>query len=242
MFWKLRNSLNSWVYDRFFAKYLDLSSCGPVVSFTFDDFPSSALLNGGKILEKHGVKGTYYLAPGLYEACTEVGNIVSRKDVYKCREAGHEIGHHTYSHLDCSAASKDEILADILRADMDLGRIKTENFSFPFGRSNIKSKKLLTNRFKSCRGISAGINSGMIDAADLKSNAIYSRNRNLDALTQLIIDTKKNGGWLIFYTHDVTQSPGLYGCTENDFEYVVDTVIDNGISIATVEEVINRFR
>ena len=57
----------------------------------------------------------------------------------------------------------------------------------------------------------------------------------------MIVDTKINGGWLIFYTHDVTQSPGPYGCTENDFEYIVNAVIDNGVSIATVEEVINRF-
>lgn len=241
MFWRLRNSINNWVYDRFYAKYIDLSSYGPVVSFTFDDFPSSALLNGGRILDKHGAKGTYYLAPGLYETNTDVGDIVSIKGVYRCREAGHEIGHHTYSHLDCSAASKKEIMADILKADIDLGDIKTENFSFPFGRSNIKSKKLLAKRFKSCRGIGAGINSGKIDAADLKSNAIYSRSRNLDVLTQMIVDTKINGGWLIFYTHDVTQSPGPYGCTENDFEYIVNAVIDNGVSIATVEEVINRF-
>jgi len=241
MFWGLRTSINNFIYDRLFAKHVDLSDCGPVVSFTFDDFPGSALLNGGKILERHGAKGTYYLAPGLCETSTEVGDIISREDIYKCYESGHEIGHHTYSHLDCSEASKDEIMADILKADKDLGEIKTENFSFPFGRSNTRSKRILGKRFKSCRGINAGINSGIIDAADLKSNAIYSRDGNLDSLTKMIIDTKKNGGWLIFYTHDVTQSPGPYGCTENDFEYIVEAVMDNGVPVATVEEVINKY-
>ena len=32
----------------------------PLVSFTFDDFPRSALLQGGEILSDHGLKGTFF--------------------------------------------------------------------------------------------------------------------------------------------------------------------------------------
>jgi peptidoglycan/xylan/chitin deacetylase (PgdA/CDA1 family) len=32
-----------------------------IVSFTFDDFPSSAVSNGARLLEDHGARGTFYL-------------------------------------------------------------------------------------------------------------------------------------------------------------------------------------
>ena len=34
----------------------------PVVSFTFDDFPRSALTVGGRVLRAHGWAGTYFTA------------------------------------------------------------------------------------------------------------------------------------------------------------------------------------
>jgi len=240
MLWRIRNSIENFVYNRFYAQHVDIADSSPVVTFTFDDFPESAFFNGGRLLEKYGARGTFYLAPGLYEQITRVGKIISRTDINKCIEVGHEIGHHTYSHLDCSTAKRNEIIADIEKANIDLGVLKTENFSFPFGRSNIKSKKILRNYFKSCRGIQSGINRGIIDTLNLKSNAIYLKNNNLDSLKQLIIDVKKNGGWLIFYTHDVTQTPGSYGCTEENLECLINAVIESDINIATVEEVLAK--
>src|SRR5438067_1641036 len=37
----------------------------PLISFTFDDFPRSALKTAGRILEEHGIFGTYYGSLGL---------------------------------------------------------------------------------------------------------------------------------------------------------------------------------
>src|SRR5262249_55413132 len=36
----------------------------PLVSFTFDDVPDSAYLNGASILEECGIRGTFYIAAG----------------------------------------------------------------------------------------------------------------------------------------------------------------------------------
>ncbi|MCK5746536.1 MAG: polysaccharide deacetylase, partial [Oricola sp.] len=36
----------------------DVETDVPIVSFTFDDVPDSALFEGAAILEKHGVRGT----------------------------------------------------------------------------------------------------------------------------------------------------------------------------------------
>src|SRR5262249_53443030 len=47
------------------AKTVKMSNRRPVVSFTFDDFPRSAALNGARILERQDARGTFYAA-GAY--------------------------------------------------------------------------------------------------------------------------------------------------------------------------------
>jgi peptidoglycan/xylan/chitin deacetylase (PgdA/CDA1 family) len=38
-----------------------LAGLRPVGSITFDDFPKSAWTQGGAVLAKHGMRGTYYI-------------------------------------------------------------------------------------------------------------------------------------------------------------------------------------
>jgi peptidoglycan/xylan/chitin deacetylase (PgdA/CDA1 family) len=48
----------------------------PMISFTFDDFPRSALHVAGRILEDHGIAGTYYVSLGLMGTLTpDRGNV-----------------------------------------------------------------------------------------------------------------------------------------------------------------------
>src|SRR5205823_2244619 len=48
-----------------FRRPFVISPTRPLISFTFDDFPRSALLAGGAILNRFGVAGTYYVSLGL---------------------------------------------------------------------------------------------------------------------------------------------------------------------------------
>ena len=56
-----RRKVASLVYKRPFS----ICPQRPLISFTFDDFPQSALSNGGAILNRFGVAGTYYAALDL---------------------------------------------------------------------------------------------------------------------------------------------------------------------------------
>jgi hypothetical protein len=44
-----------------FARTVAMRNRRAIVSFTFDDFPSSAVSNGARLLEDHGARGTFYL-------------------------------------------------------------------------------------------------------------------------------------------------------------------------------------
>src|SRR5687767_290827 len=70
----------------------------PLISFTFDDFPRSALETGGDILRQRGLRGTYYVALGLLGQTTAVGDICNHDDLAAAFTDGHEIGCHTFAH------------------------------------------------------------------------------------------------------------------------------------------------
>src|SRR6058998_1215474 len=57
-----------------------------IVSFTFDDFPRSALFNGGGILERLGLAGTYYASLGLMKQMTPTGEIFQPDDLQRLVE------------------------------------------------------------------------------------------------------------------------------------------------------------
>jgi peptidoglycan/xylan/chitin deacetylase (PgdA/CDA1 family) len=86
---------------------------GGVVSFTFDDFPRSAWVNGGPILEKHDLRGTYYAAMGFAGGGNHLGPMFECDDLRAAHAQGHEIACHTYSHRDCGGATAAQIAAEI---------------------------------------------------------------------------------------------------------------------------------
>src|ERR1700722_2966523 len=94
-----------------------LGTCGPIVSFTFDDFPRSALTVGGEILRSHGVRGTYYAAPGMMDISNHLGNQFRASDLDKLLRDGHELASHTFSHVSCRSVS-----AERFRRDVEQGR------------------------------------------------------------------------------------------------------------------------
>ena len=52
---------------------------------------------------------------------------------------------------------------------------------------------------------------------------------------------KKTGrGWLIFYTHDVSERPSPYGCTPEKLRFVVRRAKEIGASILPVGTVVDK--
>src|SRR6188768_4580996 len=68
----------------------------PIISFTFDDFPRSALRQAGAILRQHETTGTYYVSIGLMDKETPTGQMFTRDDLNELVEQKHELACHTY--------------------------------------------------------------------------------------------------------------------------------------------------
>ena len=204
---------------------------GGVVSFTFDDFPRSAWINGGAVLEERDLRGTYYVAMGLAGMESRLGPMFAVEDLRAACARGHELACHTFSHRDCGVAQRgemtQEITANAAALANALGSAAVDNFAYPFGGVSVAAKRVLGCRFASCRGTGRGLNHGTVDLADLLSTSIYARDFDREKLCQLVDDAQALNGWAIFYTHDVCDEPSPFGCTPAQFASIVAYAAEN---------------
>jgi peptidoglycan/xylan/chitin deacetylase (PgdA/CDA1 family) len=222
-----------------------LGDTGPLVSFTFDDFPRSAALAGAAILERHGARGTYYAAMGLMNTVNELGEHFCAADLTGLRCRGHEAASHTFSH----SSSRATALSDF-RGDVEKGRnavaacaaADTGNFAYPFGHATLRAKQSLGPRLRSSRGAVPGLNGPDADLNLLRANRLYG---GLSPATEagvedLICENAAQKTWLIFYTHDVRSNPSPYGCTPELLEFALALAVRSGSHVLTVEKALAR--
>jgi len=218
----------------------------PLVSFTFDDFPESAYRIGGTILERHHARATYYAALGLMGSTTECGRQFAVHDLHSLVEHGHELACHSFTHLDARTVSSSTYRSDVLRNQAAVSRllpgVTLHNFSYPFGRTAPWTGRILGRRFRTCRGIAAGINAGQANLNALRANQIYSTHFDRDRLAALIRANEELRGWLVFYTHDIADVPSRFGCTPEQFETVVRLVMESRSRVITVDEAVRTIR
>ncbi|MCL4746233.1 MAG: polysaccharide deacetylase family protein [Burkholderiaceae bacterium] len=224
-------------YKWFHRRLAAVASPSGVVSFTFDDFPATAADAAARMLEREGLRGTFYLAPGLVDSESPVGAVCSRADLERLHHVGHEIGNHTYSHANCTNASKAVLLDEVNRSQSVLTQFSgTRHFAFPFGAYDEAALMLLGKHFDTLRTVDRGVNSGVIDLNRLRAFPIYESSAP-EELEALIQQARDESGWLILYTHDVCESPSSFGCTPARFGSVIAQVKNAGLAVRTVGDV-----
>lgn len=162
----------------------------PIVSFTFDDFPKSAVRNAAPILERHGAAGTYYLSRSFNNATVDGIDYYDLTDLHRLIDNGHEIGCHTASHLHAPRVARSRLVEDI-EANAQFvherfGDLRLSTFAFPFGDMDLQTKLLLQGRFAACRSTLPGANREVADLGALRAGKIYSGSANDQAITSLI--------------------------------------------------------
>lgn len=215
-----------------------------IISFTFDDFPRSAFTVGGRILNRYGMAGTYYVAGGLTDTQENGVPCHALSDIKNAIESGHEIGSHGYAHLRYSNLLSAEIEADLAKNEQFLANIsggaRPKSFSYPFGALKLRTKRQLSSHFTTLRGIYPGINGKSADLGCLRANSIYSCRTNEREIQQLIKKTAITHGWLIFYTHDVSDNPTAWGATPSLLEFAIREAVASGCRILPIREAIEN--
>lgn len=226
------------------SKPFRMRNSEPLVSFTFDDVPDSAYLNGGAILEEYGCRGTFYIAAGTCGVRDTHWRVIERDQVSDLHARGHEIGCHTYSHVNVETLDEASMEQECRQNDALLHQlcddIHVTNFCYPFGRLSFARKGQLQKRFDTCRGVYEGINAGTIDLGLLRVIELYDRTLTEDKLQRVLRETRRRQGWLIFYTHDVADPPSWIGCSPALMRSTIDAVRRQGMACVTIREGLER--
>ena len=225
---------------------LDTRLAGPLVSFTFDDFPRSALHEGGRVLRERGWAGTYFVAGSFCGRRVDGLDYFDRDDLVRAAAEGHEIGCHTFGHLRLPEAGPAEIEADLRRnaafVAETLPHHRLSSFAYPFGDLHLAQKAQIARRFPICRGIWPGLNAGRMDFAQLKAVSLERRMSEGFDVEAWLDRAEAERGWLIFFTHDVSDEPSPYGSSRRAFEAAADAVVRRGMRVLPVKNAVGLAR
>jgi len=210
----------------------------PIVSFTFDDFPESSLFVGGAILRSFDLKATYYASFGLMGKDGPTGRIFSAGDLSTLVDQGHELGCHTFDHCSAWDTKLEVFEQSILKNRSTLQELLPgthfKTFSYPVSEPRPATKNLTSQYFDSSRGGGQAYNAGTADLNYLKAYFIDAKRSDEREVKECIDENCRAGGWLIFATHDISDSPTPYGCTPAFFRETVRAAIASGSHILPV--------
>ncbi|MCX6262815.1 MAG: polysaccharide deacetylase family protein, partial [Bacteroidia bacterium] len=221
------------------------------LSLTFDDARLSQVDKGIPLLDKYGVKATFYLSPD---------NITQRLEAWeKAVTNGHDIGNHSLLHP-CTGNfvwSKDKALEDYTLQDMNMELdsasklikkmlgIQPVSFAFPcgqtfVGRGNITRSyvPVISAKFETGRG---WLNEGPNDPAFCDMSQLTGMEldgKSFEQIKTLIEEAKSKGQWLVFAGHEMNEGgfqTSQLSTIESICKYASDPA--NGIWIDNVHNI-----
>lgn len=237
----LRGSACNWVARQLPLKRVRSRLRQPLASITFDDFPKSAWTIGGAIVERFGARGTYFTS-GRFCGAREYGvQYYDADDLRALHAAGHEVGSHTYLHRSVRNMPSRELVADAERNAAFVREVLGDDatlssFAFPFGDVSPRTKFLYSRLYPCCRGIRARVNSGRLDLAQLWAVPLEVRHWTAQRVEQRVEEARALNGWLVFFTHDVSEAPSPYGCTPAMLEHALGCVTGAGMEVLPVRD------
>lgn len=188
------------------------------LSLTFDDARLSQIDTGIPLLDKYGVKATFYISPG---------SVLKRSDKWKMAVLnGHDIGNHSVYHP-CSgnfAWSRDKALEEYslqkMRTELDSANrfinefldVNPVSFAYPCGQTFIgrgagvqSYVPLIASMFESGRGWlnEAPNDPEFCDLAQLNGTELDGK--SFDQVLKLIETAKANGQWLVLAGHEMNE-------------------------------------
>ncbi len=221
------------------------------LSFSWDDGRASQVLIGTKLLDKYGIKATFYVIPAAVEKQLEGWK--------KAVEGGHDIANHTLTHP-CSGNfvwsrgnaldnySLQQMEAELLTANSKIKAllgIEMTEFAYPCGQSYLgRGEKtesyvpIIAKNFNSGRTWldEASNDPSYCDLAQI--TGIEMDGKNFPEILKLIESARKSKSWLVLAGHDIGKigpQTTRIEMLEKLFNYLTINVKD--IWVAPVKEV-----
>ena len=190
-----------------------------VIALTFDDGPHPRYTNEIlDLLKEYDVKATFFVLGKLAEAYPD---IIKRQS-----EEGHEIGNHTYSHINTEKVTKEELIWEYE---------KTQNII----------AKLTNNRPKLFRPPYGSFNNNTIDIIESNDSVIVLwsaqqdskdwSNPEIDKIVSTTLSNIKNGDIILFHDYVYFNKSN----TVEALKKILPELKNRGYRFVTVSELIN---
>ncbi len=221
------------------TKALTMRNHKPLVTFTFDDAPASACTIVAALLEQYQARGTFYISGGGCGLMSPGGRLATAEQLKALYANGHEIGCHTFSHAALGAVSRNARGLELKHNRTFLQSIHADivvrNFAYPYGDLSFAAKRHVETHFDSCRSLLPGANVGVIDLGALKSRELQNSSVGRQGIRDIIAETVRQNGWLIFVGHDVDKEPSQFGVSPDLLEFAMNTAKTAGCLIVNLE-------
>lgn len=190
-------------------------------SVTLDDGTYDQYAAAFPILEDLGIKGTFYLAArlldeGVWDDNGTIRKMMNWDQAAEIAEAGHEIGSHTYNHIDLTTGEADvefELRFSREYIEKKIPSINVETFCWPHWRETEETLKLAAENYISARSGNGVISYYLNRKGGIPSNppenmyrinalGILNSQRD-DEWKSLIDSVYKKGSWFVSSYHGV---------------------------------------
>ena len=208
------------------------------VSVTFDDGLASQY-DAASVLDARGMRGTFYIASGLLGSSFEGIETMTVSQVVSLAQRGHEVGAHTYGHVNANNASaaafEKEIIDD--NAFFASRGIAVTSFAYPYGE--VAHKETVEKHYTSGRNAIDRVNPVPVpDKIRYELYAVPVSSNDFEKVEQYLGIAEMEKGWIIFIVHDVaTDSREEYDITPAELEEMISLSEKSGAEVVTVGEV-----
>ncbi len=213
-----------------------------LVSVTFDDGWASQYNNALPILNKYGLKGTFYIISG---ELSDQPDYMTSSQVNNLHLQGMEIGSHTVSHVDLTQASQATLVNQMSQSQLVLQNTigaPVTNLAYPYGAYNANTIAVGQQYYQSQRSVNRGYNTkDNMDVTQLKIYEVDSdiSNAQVEAWIQGAIEQK---AWLILVYHEVGMSIGgdIYHVSTANLDSQMNYLKNSGVQVVTVNQALNE--
>lgn len=206
-----------------------------MVSLTFDDGYESAYRLALPILNKYGLKATWYIINN------RAGPAYMTKDKLLALQAqGQEIGGHTRNHFPLDTVSDAVALAEVQGGRLDLlalGVTEVRTFAYPFGRYNARTQEVvLAAGFTTARTVDGELQNDLSTKATLLHAWSIVPATQLGQITSAIDKAVRDQSWFIIVIHRVDEDGNSISVRHELIEGVASYLVTRKVKVVTISE------
>ncbi|HEY6736218.1 MAG TPA: polysaccharide deacetylase family protein [Candidatus Saccharimonadia bacterium] len=231
--------------DYSFGLYQPAPFTRGIISVTYDDGWHNQYTNALPIMNKYGLKGTYYIISG---ELTNQPDYMTVAEIAALKSAGNEIASHSVTHPDLTTVTATKLTNELKNSQATLqskfGGSVTD-FAYPYGAYNAKTIAAASLYYQTQRSTDSGYNTkDNLTLTNLKVQNIF--NTTTPAQVQAWINqAAKDHSWLILVYHEVGTTPidptdTQYTTTPADLDAEMAMVKNSGLGVLTINQAVNE--